>query len=167
MSDAADRLARSRLALIEYVHRRKHGGDYQEHRDAARAGSSRREAPGAQDAEEEAARKAHGAYERARSRGKGWLGSFKRAAGVWWRHHPAHMGVEIVTPLLSAFAGRRPVTYLGAAAVLGAVIVVARPWRLISATGLVVALLKSGQISSMVMSAISAAQYEGDDLPYR
>ncbi len=68
--------------------------------------------------------------------------------------------------MLSSFAARRPVVYLGAAAVLGAVIVVARPWRLISVTGLVVAILKSSQLSSMVMSAMSAADFDRDSRPY-
>jgi hypothetical protein len=43
------------------------------------------------------------------------------------------------------------------------VILLARPWKLISATGLVVALLKSSQLSALVMSAMSAADLQKDD----
>ena len=149
MSGAGDKLARTRLAIIEHVYRREHG---REARD--------RDSQAAQTA-------AHDEYDDARRRGAGWFASVKRAAGTWWRHHPAHMGLEVASPMLSAYAARRPVTYLAGAAALGAVIVLTRPWRLISITGLLVALIKSSQLSSMVMSAVSAANYDGEPPPYR
>ena len=160
MSDAGDKLARTRLAIIEHVYRKKHPGEVAAQRATVRREALDHEAEDAGDAAREE-------YDQARRRGKGWFGSFKRAAGTWWRHHPAHMGLEIASPMLSAFAAKRPVTYLGVAAVLGAVIVVARPWRLMSVTGLVVALLKSSQLSSMVMSALSATDYDRGYPPYR
>jgi hypothetical protein len=144
MSEAGDRLARTRLAIIEQVHRRdRHSGTRDER--------VRREA-----GEPEAA------YE---DDGEGWFGPVKRALGTWWRHHPAHMGVELATPVLSAYARRKPMQYLGIAALVGAVFVVAKPWRLISATGIVVALLKSSQLSGLMMSAMSAADFRRDDRP--
>ncbi|MEO7391831.1 MAG: hypothetical protein ABIU58_06625 [Ramlibacter sp.] len=76
------------------------------------------------------------------------------------------MGVELATPVLSTYGRKYPLRYLGAAAAVGAVIAVVRPWRLISATGLLVALVKSSQLSSMVMSALSAADYRRDGPPY-
>ena len=160
MSDAADKLARTRLAIIEHVYRRKHPGEVAGQQAAARRDALEHEA-------EDAGAAAHEEYEQARRRGKGWFGSFKRAAGAWWRHHPAHLGLEIASPMLSAYAARRPATYLGIAAVLGAVVVVSRPWRLISITGLVVAIVKSSQLSSMLMSAVSAADYDRGYPPYR
>jgi hypothetical protein len=75
------------------------------------------------------------------------------------------MGVELATPVLSAYARRKPMQYLGIAALVGAVFVVAKPWRLISATGIVVALLKSSQLSGLMMSAMSAADFRRDDRP--
>ena len=153
MSDAADKLARTRLAIIEHVHRRKHGDE----RDPAVREANAKKAEAKREVRI-AAGAAENAYDRAKARGHGWLGSVKRAAGAWWRHHPAHLGVELATPMLASYAARRPVVYLGVAAVLGAVIVVARPWRLISATGLLVAIVKSSQLSGVVMSAISDAQ---------
>jgi hypothetical protein len=162
VSDASDKLARTRLAIIEHVHRKKHP-DYAEHRAQARR----------EEAEEEREERELRTYvrgdapPRASASAKGWLASGKRALGAWWRHHPAHMGVELATPMLSDFAGRRPVIYLGLAAVLGAAIVVGRPWRLISATGLIVAIVKSSQLSSMVMSAMSAADFGRDPPPWQ
>jgi hypothetical protein len=143
VSDAGDRLARSRLAIIEQVrHRRRGHGGGQENQSDRKAGW---------DYEEEQ----EGLL-------GGWFGRLKHALGTWWRHHPAHMGVELATPMLSSYAHRKPVQFLGVAALLGAVVVVARPWRLITVGGLLAALLKSSQVSALVMSALSAADFQKD-----
>lgn len=152
MSDAADRLARSRLAILQQLERRegRRGERSAEKREQERV---RRVAAGEPEEQES-------------SRFGGWFGSVKNALNVWWRHHPAHMGVELATPMLSAYARKKPLQFLGIAAALGAVVVVARPWRLMSATGLVVALLKSSQISNLVMSAMAGADFGKDQPPY-
>lgn len=149
MSDAADRLARSRLAIIEQVHRRDRRTGRSDEREQRRA----RHAAGETDAPFDAP-------------GAGWFGHVRRALGTWWRHHPAHMGVELATPMLSAYARRKPMEFLGISALLGAALVFVRPWRLVSATGILVALLKSSQVSGLLMSAMSAADFGRDDPPY-
>lgn len=149
MSDAGDRLARSRLAIIEQVQRRERRPGRDRERDPARAG--------------EDAGEPDGGYEEP---GDGWLGHVRHALGTWWRHHPAHMGVELATPLLASYARRKPLQFLGIAAATGAALMVLRPWRLISATGIVVALVKSSQLSGLLMSALSAADYRKDQRPY-
>lgn len=150
MSNAGDRLARSRLAIIAQVQRRGRGGR-----------------------EDDLVREQHAQARRERGEPDwtfpqeregiaGWLGGLKRALNAWWRHHPAHMGVELATPMLSDYAHRRPVQYLAMAAAVGAVVVVVRPWRLITVGGLLAALLKSSQVSSLIMSALSAADFQKD-----
>lgn len=151
MSDAADKLARTRLAIIDHIQRRERRGDSAETR------REQEHEPGQQAGEQPE----HG------SGPGGWFASLKHAAGAWWRHHPAHLGLELATPALSSYASSKPAQFLGIAAALGAVIVVARPWRLISVTGLVVAVLKSSQLSSLVMSAMSAADFKKDHDPPR
>lgn len=148
MSDAGDRLARSRLAIIQQVQRRERRPG----RDDRQRGRAQREATGSDSDGEES--------------GGGWFGHVRHALGTWWRHHPAHMGVELATPLLSSYARSKPLQFLGIAAAVGAALMVARPWRLISATGLVVALLKSSQLSTLLVSALSAADLGKDDRPY-
>lgn len=144
MSDAGDRLARTRLAIIAQVQRRERRPGREPVRDP-QAGSP----PGDPETE----------YE---DSGEGVFGHFRRALGTWWRHHPAHMGVELATPLLAAYARRKPLQFLGIAAAVGAAVVVLRPWRLISATGIAVALVKSSQLSGLIMSALSAADFQKD-----
>lgn len=141
MSDAGDRLARSRLAIIEQVRRKDRRRDGERERERGEPESG------------------HGDEEGGIS---GWFGGLKHALGTWWRHHPAHMGVELATPILSAYAHRKPFQFLGIAVALGAVVVVVRPWRLITVGGLIAAVLKSSQVSGLLMSALSAADFQKD-----
>lgn len=166
MSDSADRLTRTRLAILEHLHRKErkrhgegpdelalrqaHGGQVEAgpHPGMAAAGPGpyHSEMP-----EPEAA--------------DGWLAHALHAVRVWWRYHPASTAVEIATPVLSSYARRKPVQFLGIAAAAGALFMFARPWKLISVTGLAVAVLKSSQVSALVMQALSSSQNPKDDPP--
>lgn len=150
MSDAADKLARTRLAIVDHIQRRERRDNGAENRHA-------NESAGQEGWEQSGS--GYGA--------SGWFASFKHAAGEWWRSHPARLGLDLATPILSNYAARKPVQFLGIAAAVGAVAMIARPWRLISVTGLIVALVKSSQLSSVVMSAMSAADFKKDHEPHR
>lgn len=147
MSDAADRLARSRLAIIEQIQPREHRQP---------SGRRRERAPGGGESPEG----------ESGSGPAGWFERIRSAARTWWHYHPAHTGLELATPALSAYAGKKPLQFLAIAAAVGAVVVIARPWRLISITGLLVAIVKSSQLSGVLMSALSAADYQKDHEPY-
>jgi hypothetical protein len=150
MSAAGDRLARTRLALIEHVHRKE-----------VRPG--RAQAMRAR-GEKEDGEQWEAAQAAAASGGGNWFSRIGRAAKSYWRHHPARMGLQVATPLLSQFARRKPVAYVGIAVVAGAVLMVARPWRLVSVTGVLVALAKSPQLAGVVMSAMSGGDFDSEDL---
>jgi len=139
MSQAGDKLAATRRAIIEQA---QHKDRRREHADRPPTGSGQAADDAAQDDGE-----------------GGWLGGLGHALKTWWRHHPAHMALELATPVLSGYARRKPLQFLGIAAAAGAVILVARPWKLISATGLLMAVLKSSQVTGLVLSAMSAARY--------
>lgn len=149
---ASDRLARSRLAIIEHVHRKEARKER-----AAAAARPQPQAGGEGDPWE-------AAQATAASAGGGWFTRIKRAARSYWRHHPARMGLQVATPVLARYARKHPAGYLGAAAVAGAVFMVARPWRLISVTGVLVALAKSPQLAGVVMSAMSGTDWDNDDM---
>ncbi len=142
MSDAADRLARTRLAIMAHLYRREAGVAPEQGHQATPPQST-------------------GESHRAGGQG-GWFGMLQRAAGTWWRNHPAKAGLDLVTPALSNYAARKPIAFLSIAAGAGAVFVVARLWRLIPVTGLAVALIKSSSLSSIVLAAMSAADSEKD-----
>jgi len=137
MSAAGDRLAASRRSIVEQAQRKDRRREHAEH--------ATDEGYPASDGPDEPS--------------DGWLGGLGHAVRGWWRHHPAHMVLELATPALSGYARRKPVQFLGIAAAAGAVFLVARPWKLISATGLLMAVLKSSQVTGLVLSAMSAARY--------
>lgn len=157
MSDAAEKLAQTRLAIIAHVQAR-------ERRHERRTPEEDEESTVAH-AAHEVRSGARRAWDRGSARAAGWLGRARHILRTWWRHHPASMGVELATPALASYAARKPVQYLGIAAGVGALLALTRPWRLVSATGLLVAVLKSSQLSSLVMSAMSGADFGHEDEP--
>jgi hypothetical protein len=145
MSEAAKKLASTRLAIVEHVHRRERRHDPREAGPRAHADTQppdpRSPPP---------------------PRGAGWLGRLQYAVRMWWRYHPAQMAVEVASPVLGAYARAKPVQVLAICAAAGALLVFARPWRLISITTILVAIFKSSQLSHVLLSALSAADYEKD-----
>ena len=80
--------------------------------------------------------------------------ALRRTTLVWWRSHPAHLAAEVVQPVLGQYARTHPLALLGVAAALGAVVVLARPWRLIPVTGVLMAALKSKVFSNFIASVL-------------
>ncbi|MEJ7929125.1 hypothetical protein WG922_03975 [Ramlibacter sp. AN1015] len=76
------------------------------------------------------------------------------AGRTYWSNHPANLVVELARPVMSSYAQRRPVSFLAIAMAAGAVFYLAKPWRMISLTGLALAALRSPQVSSALISAM-------------
>lgn len=76
----------------------------------------------------------------------------KQVAQSWWRSHPAHLALDVAKPVMQSYAKEQPLKLLGIAAGTGVALVVLRPWRLISVTGVAIALLKSTQLAGVVQS---------------
>lgn len=148
MSEASDKLARSRQAILEHVARRQRRHDPREE-----SGADFAQAFGFPPDEEP--------YDH--EPGGGWFGHVRHALRTWWRYHPAHMAVDLATPLMRDYARRKPLQLLAISAAAGAALTFARPWRLISLTTIIVALLKSSQLSSLLMAAVSASDYRRED----
>ena len=119
MSEATDKLARSRLAIVQHVQRR----DRRRQHEAPPPGF---------DFEEDDGVPPDPPYDG----GGGWLAHMKHAVKTWWRYHPAHMAVDLANPLLRGYAQRKPVQMLAISAAAGAALTFARPWKLISLTTL-------------------------------
>jgi hypothetical protein len=150
MSDASDKLDRNRHAILEYVARRQRKHDPRE--EPASGGY-----PGMGDGSEGYAFSDEPALP-----GSGWFGHLSHALRTWWRYHPAHMAVDLASPLMHEYARRKPLQLIGISLAAGAALTFARPWRLISLSAIVVALLKSSQLSHLLMAAMSAADYRKD-----
>jgi hypothetical protein len=147
MSEATEKLARSRQALLQVMARRQRKHDPQEEFVPEMA-----DAYGFPLEEEE----------EPEAPGSGWFGHLRHAVRTWWRYHPAHMAVDLATPVMRSYARRKPMQLLAISAAAGAALTFARPWRLVSIGTLAIALLKSSQLSHLVLAALSAADYRKD-----
>jgi hypothetical protein len=146
MSEASDKLARSRQAILEHAARRQRRHDPREE-PAGQAFSEGYEGGFPEDEPDP---------------GGGWFGHMSHAVKTWWRYHPAHMAVDLATPVLRGYARRKPLQLLGISMAAGAALTFARPWKLLSLTTILVAVLKSSQLSHLFMAAMSAADYRKD-----
>lgn len=147
----AERLALSRLAIVEHLQGREHGRG---HRDA------QEDEAGANMPGDGAVRRSAGGDAARRppqgpSRRGGWFGGMISAARSWWRHHPAQLALEMATPPLQSYMRRKPFQVLGISVAVGAVLVMTRPWRLVSLTTVLIAVVKSSPLSGVVMSALT------------
>ena len=152
MSEASDKLDRNRQAILDYVARRERRHDPREEPSRARAAGSFADAGAHGDAGDE----------EPPDPGSGWVGHLLHALRTWWRYHPARLAVDIAEPLLQQYAQRKPMQMMGISFAAGALITFMRPWKLISVTTIIVALLKSSQLSHLFTAAMSAADYRKD-----
>jgi hypothetical protein len=143
------RLAASRRAIVQSMHR-----DQREHRhDNTSDGAPARPA-------ESGDAFSAGASRSNRRHSSGFNGLWRvarRTASGWWRSHPASLAVDMVQPMVENYAHANPLKLIGLAAGVGALVVIAKPWRLISVTGVLLAALRSTQMSGLIASFLSAA----------
>ena len=81
----------------------------------------------------------------------------RQVVSAWWRNHPAHLALDVARPVISSYAQGHPFQLLGISAGLGAAVVLLRPWRLMSLTSVLMAAVKSPQLSGVVSSLLSGA----------
>lgn len=79
-----------------------------------------------------------------------WLDMARSVASRWWRRHPANAACQLARPVLQRFADERPARLMAAAAGTGALVVLVKPWRLLSATAVLAMLLKTSDVADMV-----------------
>jgi hypothetical protein len=127
-----ERLASSRKAIVRHM-----GRDKQSHDDDTQARQSDED---------------DSAYA---GRGGGTWGIFKDALGAWWHHHPVSVAFSLARPVIGKYAEERPLQLLGIAAAAGAAAVVLKPWRLVSLGSVLLATLKSSEISGALLSMLS------------
>lgn len=141
------RLTLSRKAIVRHMHK----DDRPERPDAIEYSQVK-----AQSAAEADVGEAFG--ENPRSVPDGTWSLITQAFRSWWHHHPANIAVEIATPFLSNYAKAHPARLVGIAAGVGAAAVVFKTWRLVSVGGILLAVMKSADISAVVMSVMSGSR---------
>ena len=86
---------------------------------------------------------------------QGLLKLAKRSFFGWWQNHPLHIAADVAKPYLDDYARSKPLQLLGIAAGLGALAVLIKPWRLVSATGLAALAVKSTNVPATLLSFLS------------
>lgn len=81
-----------------------------------------------------------------------WSSVARGVVQRWWRRHPAHAAGQLARPVLEHYARAEPVKLVAVAAATGAVIVLVKPWRLLSLTAVLAAVLKTSDVADVVTS---------------
>lgn len=149
------RLAASRQAIVQSMGRDRHEHGHDEALEEVLS----------QHTEEEYASSADASRSnRTHSSGlNGLWRAVRRATSAWWRSQPACLAVDVVQPVVERYAKANPLKLIGLSAAAGAVLVIAKPWRLISVTGVLIAALRSTQMSSLIASVLSSPPVEPRD----
>jgi hypothetical protein len=138
---ARARLEHTRRALLRHMAQDLDGPHGPDDSSESAAASMAREAhkPG---------RFAHEAFAQDEGLGVTWQ-HLRHGVSAWWQSHPAHLVLEVAEPIFDKYARAHPARVLTVSAAAGAALVLLRPWRLISVTGLLVAAVKSTQMSAL------------------
>jgi hypothetical protein len=154
-----ERLALSREALVEQFHgdRPRRGGSG---RPRAEPGFPRPRNFAAGDARQPLAADpdAPSPSQRAAASGRfdrfAWRSLGRGVLRRWWRRHPANAVGQLALPVLERYAREEPAKLVAASAATGALLVLTRPWRLLSATTLLALMLKSSDVADLVTTLI-------------
>ena len=79
-----------------------------------------------------------------------WSSVARGVVRRWWRRHPANAVGQVARPLLERYAREEPAKLVGAAAAAGALVVLVKPWRLLSITAVLAAVVKTSDVADMV-----------------
>ena len=96
---------------------------------------------------------ATGKAERPRSSlldGVAWAPMARGMARHWWQRHPLHAAGQLARPVLERYARQEPLKLVAVAAAAGALVVLARPWRLLTASGVAATLFKTSDVAGVV-----------------
>ena len=84
----------------------------------------------------------------------------KHAIQAWWHHHPVSVAFDLARPAIGHYAEDKPFKLLGLAAGVGAAAVLFRPWRLVSLGGVLLAALKSSELSGALHALMSSSRQD-------
>jgi hypothetical protein len=79
-----------------------------------------------------------------------WASVARDVVKRWWHRHPANAAGQLARPLIERYAREQPLKLMAAAAGTGALIVLIRPWRLLSITAVLAAVLKTSDVADLV-----------------
>lgn len=94
-----------------------------------------------------------------------WSSVARGVVRRWWRRHPANAIGQVARPLLERYAREEPAKLVGAAAATGALAVLVKPWRLLSITAVIAAVIKTSDVADMVTTLMQKNANPRKDRP--
>ena len=94
-----------------------------------------------------------------------WSSVARGVVRRWWRRHPANAAGQLARPLLERYAREEPAKLVGAAAAAGALVVLVKPWRLLSITAVLAAVVKTSDVADMVTTLMQKNAHPRKDFP--
>jgi len=79
-----------------------------------------------------------------------WAPVARGVARHWWQRHPLHAAGQLAHPLLERYARDEPLKLVAVAAAVGAAVVLAKPWRLLSTSVLLATVFKTSDVAGVV-----------------
>jgi len=79
-----------------------------------------------------------------------WAPVARKMARHWWQRHPANAVVQVALPVLERYAREQPFKLVTAAATVGALVVLTRPWKLLSSAAVATAVLKTSDVAGVL-----------------
>ncbi len=86
----------------------------------------------------------------------GLLPSLRRGFSTWWGSHPVHGVIDLAQPALEDYAQRQPYKLVGIAAGTGAALTLLKSWRVLSLTGVALALVRTSDLKGAARSFMAA-----------
>ena len=97
--------------------------------------------------------------------GIAWAPVARGVARHWWHRHPLHAAGQLARPVLEKYARDEPLKLVAVAAAVGAVVVLARPWRLLSASAFIATAFKTSELAGVVNALMQRKTSPRKDLP--
>ena len=91
-----------------------------------------------------------------------WASVARNVGERWWRRHPANAMGQLARPLLERYARKQPFKLVAVATAVGALAVLVKPWRLLSVTAVLAAVLKTSDVADVVNSVMHRNQADSD-----
>lgn len=86
-----------------------------------------------------------------------WASVGRNVVERWWRRHPAHAVGQLARPLLNQYAHDKPLKLVATAAATGAVLVLVKPWRLLSVTAVLAAVFKTSDVADVINTLMQSS----------
>ena len=100
-----------------------------------------------------------------RSQPFSWAAVAGNVVRRWWRRHPANAAGQLALPLLERYAREEPAKLVAAAAATGALVVLVKPWRLLSITAVLAAVLKTSDVADLITTLMKKTTNPRKDAP--